>query len=289
MRPIAVVTGTSSGIGFATALHLASHGWFVFAGMRNLSKAKRLTDAAEGLPVTPIEMDVTELDSISRAFNEVRNHGPIEGLVNNAGIGGAVPLEHTTDAENRLLFETNYFGAVRCIQQVLPAMRERRHGVIVNVTSASGLFPWPNQACYAASKWALEAIGLSLAHEVRRFGIRVVNVEPGAVATTEVHANATERIRYDRNSPYQPIMRRNGKLIAAGVVHGTTEKDVAEVILKAMTSTDDRPRWPVGPDAEAIAASARTISLQEWADLGRDIDDAEYNAWFEKHMGIKIP
>jgi len=288
MEPIAVVTGCSSGIGFATALHLARNGWHVFAGMRDLAKAERLEDAAGGLPLTIIEMDVTDPESISRAFHEVNHRGPVEGLVNNAGVGAAAPLEHTTDAENRLLFETNYFGAVRCIQAVLPTMRERRRGVIVNVTSASGLFPWPNQACYSASKWALEAIGLALAHEVRRFGVRVVNVEPGAVATTEVHANAQERIRYDRNSPYQPIMRRNGKLIAAGVVHGTTEQDVAEVILEAMTSAEDRLRWPVGPDAEAIAAAARTISFEDWAALGNEVDDAEYNAWFETNMGIDL-
>jgi NAD(P)-dependent dehydrogenase (short-subunit alcohol dehydrogenase family) len=288
MEPIAVVTGCSSGIGFATAVHLARNGWHVFAGMRNLDKAQRLADAADGLPLTIIEMDVTDGESISRAFDEVKRRGPVEGLVNNAGVGAAAPLEHTTDAENRLLFETNYFGAVRCIQAVLPTMRERRRGVIVNVTSASGLFPWPNQACYSASKWALEAIGLALAHEVRRFGVRVVNVEPGAVATTEVHANAKERIRYDRSSPYQPIMRRNGKLIAAGVVHGTTEQDVAEVILEAMTTTEDRLRWPVGPDAEAIAASARTVSFEDWAALGNDVDDAEYHAWFESNMGIDV-
>lgn len=287
MDPIAVVTGTSSGIGFETALHLARNGWRVFAAMRDLGKADRLQAAADGLQLTVVRLDVTDGDSIGVAFDEVRGHGEIEALVNNAGIGGAVPFEFTTEAENRLMFETNYFGPVRCIQEVLPSMRERGRGVIVNVTSTSGLFPWPNQTCYAASKWALEAVGLSLAHEVRRFGVRVVNVEPGSVRT-EMFENSTERTRYDRDSPYQPIMRLNGKLIAAGLRDGTTPLDVAEVILAAMTSESEQLQWPAGADARAIAAHRNSVSLDLWASLGGDVTDEEYNAWFRDHMGITL-
>jgi NAD(P)-dependent dehydrogenase (short-subunit alcohol dehydrogenase family) len=255
--------------------------------MRDVAKAGPLLDAAEGLDLAVVPLDVTDPTSIERAFAAVQADGPLDALVNNAGIAGAAPFEETTDAENRAMFETNYFGPVRCIQQVLPQMRERGAGVIVNVTSLSGLFPWPNQACYAASKWALEAVGLTLAHEVHRFGVRVVNVEPGAVQTAIVD-NARDRIRYDRNSPYRAIMRRNGKLIAAGFREMTTPDDVAAVIVQAMTSTSDQVQWPAGADAVAIAEARSIAPLGEWVALGGDVADADYNAWFNRHLNIAL-
>src|SRR5262249_22965898 len=181
---IAVVTGTSTGIGFATALRLARQGYRVFAGMRNLAKADPLRAAAARLPVEIVELDVTSPASVGRTFETIAAHGPVDVLVNNAGIGGATPLELTPEDEHRRMFETNYFGAIRCIQAVLPAMRERRHGAIVNVTSIAGLVATPNQIAYSASKWALECAGEALAHEVRRFGVRVMNVTPGLVMTS---------------------------------------------------------------------------------------------------------
>src|SRR5438094_8011393 len=182
---IAVVTGTSTGIGFATSLRLARHGYRVFAGMRNLGKAEPLRAAAAEarLPVEVIPLDVTSTPSVQRAFETVAANGPVDVLVNNAGIGGATPLELTPQDEHRAMFETNYFGAIRCIQAVLPAMRERRRGTIVHVTSIAGLVSIPNQLPYSASKWALEGAGEALAHEMVRFGIRVVHVEPGVVKT----------------------------------------------------------------------------------------------------------
>jgi NAD(P)-dependent dehydrogenase (short-subunit alcohol dehydrogenase family) len=115
--------------------------------MCNPAKAASLQDAAQGLGLVVVELDVNSGDSIDEAFRTVAVHGPVKVVINTAGIGGAVPFEHTTDAESRLMFGTNYFGPVRCIQAVLPTMRERRRGFIVNVTSTSGLFPWPNQTC----------------------------------------------------------------------------------------------------------------------------------------------
>src|SRR5256885_1522885 len=146
------------------------------------------------------------------------------------------------------MFDTNYFGAIRCIQAVLPAMRERRRGTIVNVTSIAGRVATPNQIAYSASKWALECAGEALAHEVRRFGVRVVNVEPGVVMTA-IFENAAAATRYEKASPYQPIMRRNGKLFAAGFRDPVQPEGVAQVILEAITSSEYRLRWPVGKDA----------------------------------------
>ena len=286
---IAVVTGTSTGIGFATALHLARHGHRVFAGMRNLAKAEPLRTGAtaERLPVEVIALDVTSADSVRDAFATVLREGPVDVLVNNAGIGGAAPLELTPEDEHRRMFETNYFGAIRCIQAVLPAMRERQRGVIVNVTSIAGRVATPNQIAYSASKWALECAGEALAHEVRRFGIRVVNVEPGVVMTS-IFENSAEATRYDRTSPYQPIMRRNGKLFAAGFRDPAPVDEVAAAILAAVRSPEYRLRWLVGRDAVGLAEGRARIADEAWVAMGEDLPDDEYNRRFLAYFGIRL-
>jgi NAD(P)-dependent dehydrogenase (short-subunit alcohol dehydrogenase family) len=283
----AVVTGTSTGIGYTTSLYLATNGFRVFAGMRNLDKAQPLRDAAakDRLPVEVIELDVTSQASCDRAFAHVG--APIDVLVNNAGIGGATPLELTPEAEHRQMFETNYFGALRCIQAVLPGMRERRSGAIVNVTSIAGLVATPNQVAYSASKWALECLGEALAHELYRFGVRVVNIEPGVVMTS-IFENSKETTRYHKTSPYQPIMRRNGKLFAAGFREATQPGEVAKAILEAITTTDYRLRWPVGKDANGLAKGRPRISDEEWVRMGGDVSDQEYNDWYYERFGIKL-
>jgi NAD(P)-dependent dehydrogenase (short-subunit alcohol dehydrogenase family) len=286
---IAVVTGTSTGIGYATALHLARHGYRVFAGMRNLAKAGPLREAAaeDDLPVEVVELDVTDPASVETAFEFVSGHGPVDLLVNNAGIGGATPLELTPEDEHRRMFETNYFGAIRCIRAVLPAMRERERGAIVNVTSVAGLLPTPNQVAYSASKHALECAGEALAHEVYRFGVRVVNVQPGVVMTS-IFENAAEATRYDKTSPYQPVMRRNGKIFAAGFRDPAQPDQVAATILEAISTPDYRLRWPVGKDAEGFHAGREGLRSEDWVAMGADLDDEEYNARFYEYFGVRL-
>jgi NAD(P)-dependent dehydrogenase (short-subunit alcohol dehydrogenase family) len=285
----AVVTGTSTGIGLATALHLARNGYRVFAAMRDVAKAGPLTAAAtaEHLPIDVVALDVTSADSIAAAFATIAGAAPVDVLVNNAGIGGATPLELTPEDEHRRMFETNYFGAVRCIQAVLPSMRERRHGAIVNVTSMAGRWATPNQIPYSASKWALECLGEALAHEVRRFGIRVVNIEPGVVMTS-IFENSAEATRYDKTSPYQPIMRRNGKMFAAGFRAGAQPETVAATILEAITTPDYRLRWPVGEDALGFVRGRPKISDEDWIAMGDDLSDEEYNRRFYEYFGIRL-
>lgn len=285
----AVVTGTSTGIGLATSLRLARHGYRVFAGMRDLTKAGPLEAAAAeaNLPLQVIELDVTSGASVEAAFQMVAGHGPVDVLVNNAGIAGATPLELTPDDEHQRMFETNYFGAIRCIRAVLPAMRERRRGTIVNITSIAGLWATPNQIAYSASKWALECAGEALAHEVRRFAIRVVNVEPGVVMTN-IFANSAAATRYDKTSPYQSIMRRNGKVFAAGFRDPAQPDDVAETILTAITSEEYRLRWPVGKDALEFCRGRPKISDEEWVAMGDELSDQEYNQRFFEYFGIRL-
>lgn len=286
---IAVVTGTSTGIGLTTSLHLARNGYQVFAGMRNLAKADALQTAAaaENLPVTVVQLDVCDTNSVKQAFAEIEKTGPVDVLINNAGIGGAAPLELVPEAEHKQMFETNYFGVVRCIQAVLPSMRERQTGSIVNITSAVGLQATPNQIAYSASKWALECLGEALAHEVYRFGVRVVNVEPGVIMTS-IFENSAEQTRYDKRSPYQPIMRRNGKVFSAGFKRAVSPDLVAETILESITTDDYKLRWPVGPDAEGFMAARTTVPSEDWIAMGADLTDDEYNEKFKSMFGIDI-
>ena len=257
--------------------------------MRNLAKADALREdaAQEGLALEVIEMDVTSSASLANAFEAIHAQGSVDVLVNNAGVGGASPLELTPEAEHRGMFETNYFGALSCIQAVLPGMRERGSGAIVNVTSVAGLFATANQIAYSASKWALECLGEALAHEVCRFGVRVVNVEPGVVMT-KIFENSTDATRYDKTSPYQPLMRRSGKIFGAGFRDPTTADEVADTVLEAVTSAEYQLRWPVGKDAVGIAAGRPKLSDEEVVALGHDLSDEDYNGRFLKYFGIQL-
>jgi len=288
--PVTLVTGTSTGIGLATALHFARHGHQVVATMRNLAKAGPLEAAArdEKLSLVVRELDVTRQESIDRAVAEtVAQQGPIDVLVNNAGIGGATPLELTPEDEHRAMFEANYWGPIRMIRAVLPSMRERRTGCIVNVTSIAGRIATPNQIAYSASKFALAAASEALAHEVAAFGVRVAIIEPGVIQTS-IFENSAGATRYDKNSPYRQIMRRNGKLFAAGFRNPGRAETVAEVIFEAAATDRPRLRYLVGTDAEGLAAGRARISDEEWVAMGGGLDDAEYNARFKRYFGIEL-
>src|SRR4051794_18810851 len=183
---IAVVTGTSTGIGLATAVSLARAGHSVFAGMRNLDRGEELRrlSAKENLPITVVQLDVDSDSSVDAAIAKVlADHGSIDVLVNNAGIGGGGPAELVPLALYRQIMETNFFGSLRCIKAVLPSMRKRRSGCIINVTSIAGRMCTGMQSPYAASKWALEALSEGLGQELSPFNIRVAIVEPGVIAT----------------------------------------------------------------------------------------------------------
>jgi NAD(P)-dependent dehydrogenase (short-subunit alcohol dehydrogenase family) len=287
---VTLVTGTSTGIGFATALYLAKRGHTVVATMRNLAKAGPLETAArdQGVQLVVRELDVTSQASIDRALAAtLEMEGAIDVLVNNAGIGGATPLELTPEPEHRAMFEANYWGPIRMIQAVLPSMRERRSGCIVNVTSIAGRIATPNQIAYSASKHALAAASEALAHEVAAFGVRVAIIEPGVIQTAifESSAGAT---RYDKTSPYRQIMRRNGKLFAAGFRNPGQPETVAEAIFEAITTNRPRLRYLVGVDAEGLAAGRARLSDEEWVAMGGELSDEEYNERFKRYFGIEL-
>jgi NAD(P)-dependent dehydrogenase (short-subunit alcohol dehydrogenase family) len=257
--------------------------------MRNLARGEelRVEATAERLPLELIELDVTSNDSVEAAFAAVRAHGPVDVLVNNAGIGGATPLELVPEHEHRAIFETNYWGCVRCIQAVLPGMRERGRGAIANISSLTGILATPSQIPYSASKWALECLSEALAHEVRRFGVRIVLIEPGIVMT-KIFENAAGATRYDRGSPYRQVMRRNRLFFIAGFKQAAHAEQVADVILESITTPDYRLRWPVGIDAEAVARGLPKLSDEAWVAMGDDLSDEEYNRRFYEAFGITL-
>jgi NAD(P)-dependent dehydrogenase (short-subunit alcohol dehydrogenase family) len=288
--PLALVTGTSTGIGLATALHLAREGFDVRAALRNPARGEVLQKAAqaEGLPVQIVVMDVADDASVSECIEGIfAADGDIDVLVNNAGLSGAAPLEDVPDAEHREMFEANYWGPIRTMQAVLPNMRERRSGTIVNVSSVTGRIAVPNQIPYTASKHAIEAASEALAAEVVSHGIRISLIEPGVFAT-KIWENSAEATRYDRNSPYKHIMRRNGKMYASLLREAGDPADVARVIHHAITTDDPRLRYVVGKDAEAMVSGREAASDEEYLELGQELSDEACDAAYKRIFGLSI-
>jgi len=243
-----LITGCSSGYGLETARHFHAQGWNVVASMR--------TPREDALPrsdrLRVVALDVTRPESIAAALEAC---GPIDVLVNNAGIGALGAFEATPMAMARAIFETNTFGVMAMTQAVLPRFRARRSGVIVNVTSSATLTPMPLVAVYTASKMAIEGFTASLAFELGDFDVRVKLVEPGYCPTTRFTSNT--HFRPDELIPdaYAPYARR---ILAAFAEPSavTTESDVAEAVWRAANDASGRLRFPAGPDAVALAASA---------------------------------
>lgn len=284
---IAIVTGSSSGIGHATALRLARGGRRVVAGMRDVAKGEDLRRAAEGLALEIAALDVADPDAAKRvAADALARWGRIDLLVNNAGVGGAAPFEMIDDATHKRIFEVNYFGAIRMAQAVLPAMRDQGNGRIINVSSITGLVPMTNIGHYSASKWALEGAMEVLAQEVRGFGVRVCNVEPGYVATKLIE-NARENVLFDPNSPYRDVVRRNIRYNKATFRIALSSDEVADTIAKLADDPDPPFRTVMGRDAEGMLRGRRRISDEEWIGLGA-MSDAEYEARFKDLFGLDL-
>lgn len=242
-----LITGCSSGYGLETARHFHAQGWRVIATMRNPRDGiLPISDRVRILP-----LDVTRLDSITAAFEMA---GPIDALVNNAGIGVVGAFEATPMDHVRKVFDTNTFGTMAVTQAAIPQMRARRSGVIVNVTSSVTLAPHPLAAAYTASKQAIEGFTASLAHELGHFGVRARLVEPGYAPTTRFAENT--------DIPVADLVPETYAAYAGPIFEAfakpplvTRESDVAEAIWLAVTETADKLRYPAGADAVALAHS----------------------------------
>ncbi len=242
-----LITGSSSGYGLETARHFLAQGWNVIATMR--TPREDILPSSERLCI--LALDVTRPESIAAAIEVA---GPIDVLVNNAGIGHIGALEASTMAMARKVFETNTFGVMAMTQAVVPQMRARRSGVIVNVTSSVVLAPNPLVSVYAASKWAIEGFTECLAPELGAFDVRVKLVQPGYGPSTRFTQSTDVRIEDAIPAAYrafaQPIL---AAFAEAQVV--TTAADVAEGVWRAANDASGQLRFPAGPDAVALARS----------------------------------
>ena len=240
-----LITGSSSGYGLETARHFHSQGWSVIATMR--TPRPDVLPESERLRV--LALDVTNPESIQAALEA---SGPIDVLVNNAGIGAIGAFEATPMTTTRELFDTNTFGVMAMTQAVLPQFRERRSGVLINVTSSVVLARMPLVAIYAASKTAIEGFTASLALELEALNVRVKLVEPGYAPSTNFTSNGRSRMNGQIPEDYAPFAQR----VLADFQNQTTvthESDVAEAVWRAANDTTGQLRFPAGPDAIALA------------------------------------
>lgn len=241
-----LITGCSSGFGVAIAQCFLDRGWHVVATMR--------TPRADVLPASPrlrvLALDVTDAGSIRRCIEAA---GPIDALVNNAGIGLMAPLEGVAPETVRGIFETNTLGTIAMTQAVLPQMRERRAGVVVNVTSAVTLAPLPLLSVYTGSKAAVNAFTESLALELAPFGVRARLVLPGRAPGTRFGANAASRVQDGVPAPYVDFRERVFAAARDTAAPITRSEDVAEAVWRAVTDAAAPMRLPAGADAVALA------------------------------------
>jgi NAD(P)-dependent dehydrogenase (short-subunit alcohol dehydrogenase family) len=269
-----LITGTSKGIGLEAALAFGRAGHNVHATMRKPSQAPELAKVAaqEKLPITVSAMDVDSDESVRDGIAAIHEeHGAIDVLVNNAGVERSGSVEELPLAEFRAVMETNYFGAIRCIQALAPHMRQRRSGCIINVSSVAGRITSAPLAAYTSSKWALEALSEALAGEMKTFHVRVAIVEPGIIDTAMARRVADQ--------PDKSLYRQRERfayLFAASLKNPAPPSLVAQKILEVAESGTWQLRHPVGPDAVPFLQWRAGMSDEEWVELNASDDDAWY-------------
>ncbi|MCP3913308.1 MAG: SDR family oxidoreductase [Actinomycetia bacterium] len=283
---VALITGSNSGIGRGAAIELARRGWTVYGSMRSLDKGEKLAalSAEAGVEVRPVVLDVTDTGSVNAAVAQVtEDSGGIDVVINNAGVGGNGVTEECPIELYEQVMDANVYGGIRLIQAVLPQMRERGSGTIVNFSSVVGRVAHIAQSPYYVSKFAVEAMTEGLAQEVAPFGIRVCLIEPGitksAIFAKNIDATNT-------TGAYDQQYGRMFQFYAAGIPHATPPEEVGAVIHEAVTTDDYKLRWPVSWGSEMIEARA-SLSDEDWVEMGR-VDDAEYYARFSDQLGVDI-
>lgn len=286
---ISVVTGTNSGIGRATAIHLAAQGHAVYGTVRSLDKAGKLQamSAEAGVEINLVELDVASDESVRNGFARIldETNGVVDVLVNNAGVGANAVAEECPPSTYLDVMNVNVCGAVRCLQQVLPGMRERRRGAIVNITSVAGRVAALAQSPYVASKWAFEGVSEGLAQELAPFGIRVVIIEPGVTKSAIFPKNIDAP---NQSGAYDAHYRRMFQFYAKGYAQATDPFDVGRLVHHAVTTDAPKLRYAISWGGPEMIAGRGSMSDEQWVALGALTDDDDYYEQFEKAFGFDI-
>lgn len=271
-QSIAVVTGSSTGIGFETSLLLARNGFYTYATMRNLDKSKAITrlKQKEKLSLEILQLDVTADESVKEAINKITNEQErIDVLVNNAGYALVGAFEELSIEEFKEQYETNVFGVIRVTQAVLPIMRNQRCGTIVNISSIAGKIGFPLTSAYVSSKFALEGLSESMAYEIEQFGIKVILIEPGVIKTNfDNNLKIGKRVHNNQNSSYAEMTQKRINGFKSRFENGSPSKNVAKVILKTITSENPtKLRYLVGNDAFKLIKIRNNVSDKKFRKL----------------------
>ena len=270
---VAVVTGSSSGIGFETSLLLARKRFYTYATMRNLNKSQKINDIAEkeNLPLKVLQLDVTDDKSVKVAINQIRDESSrIDVLVNNAGYDVMGAVEDLSINEFKSQFETNFFGVIRVTKEVIPIMRNQGSGNIINVSSVGGRIGIPLNTAYISSKFALEGLSESMRYELDQFGIDVILIEPGVVKTNffenadVVNINTTNNNKTSLYSQLTQKLFEGFEPMLKSDSSSSLPSDVAEVIYQTIESSNRQVRYLVGKDADSIIKTRQNLSDKEF-------------------------
>ena len=250
---VAVVTGSSTGIGYETSLILARNGFLTYATMRNLNKSENMKMVAtkESLPIQVKQLDVTDDVSVTNAIQAISSEtGRIDVLVNNAGYGLNGAFEDLAMDEIKAQYETNVFGLIRTTQAVLPIMRRQKSGTIVNISSGAGRFGFPSGSAYVSTKFAVEGLSESISYELEPFGIKVVIVEPGVIRTNFADGLVVAKKSKDPSSPYSQLMQKAASGFEKMMKNASSPDLVANVVLNAVRNENPSLRYLAGNDVE---------------------------------------
>ena len=260
MEKVAVITGTSSGIGFETALALAREGYHTYATMRDTTKSDKIKELGQkdGLKISVLELDVDNDDSVKVTIKKILDEKQrIDVLVNNAGWGLWGCVEDVSVDEFKTQFETNFFSVIRLIQEVGPTMRKQGSGKIINISSVAGRIGFPASPAYISSKFALEGLSESLRLEMAPFGVDVIIIEPGVIKT-----NFLNPVRLAKKSESDTAYRDITTKVVSGVKMmaemGTPPKEVADTIVKSINDDKSLPRYIVGNDASMFLEAKKS-------------------------------
>ena len=276
MGKTCIVTGANSGIGRSTAITLATNDYTVFATMRSLERGEKLREIAQelNLEIKEVELDVSDTDSVNQGINEILEQADqIDVLINNAGVGSNAVIEDVDIESDKNVFETNFWGVVRCIQAVLPTMRQQKSGHIIQVSSIAGRVGLPAQPIYSASKWALEGLSENLAHDLSSFGVRVSIIEPGVTRTAILGKNNT----VPQNADFENIYARMLDMYMQGIEANVRPEEVSATILQCLESSSHQLRWPVAWGAETMVNARHdgSVSDEEWVEIGSLVNNRE--------------